>query len=111
MKRLIVCLLFCSFSLFAEREVFHLTLKDHVFYPELLEIPANKKIKLVITNLDDSDEEFDSFDMNREKVIFAKRKATIFVGPLPPGEYEFFGEFHPDTARGKVIAKEPKNAD
>jgi hypothetical protein len=32
-------------------------------------------------------------------------KAIIFVGPLPPGEYPFFGEFNPGTALGKIIVR------
>jgi hypothetical protein len=29
----------------------------------------------------------------------------VRVGPLAPGRYEFFGEFHPNTAKGVVIAE------
>ena len=43
--------------------------------------------------------------MNREKVIPAGSKGIIFIGPLHPGEYSFFGEFFPKTAQGKVIVK------
>ena len=34
-----------------------------------------------------------------------KRKATIFFGPLRPGVYPYFGEFHPETAQGVIIAE------
>jgi hypothetical protein len=40
-----------------------------------------------------------------EKVIAGHTKGTIWVGPLPAGEYKFVGEFHEDTAQGKLIAK------
>ena len=80
-----------------------LNLKNHMFEPSIIKISENTKIKLVIINHDDSPEEFDSFDLNREKVIFANSTATLFVGPLPKGTYYFFGEYHPDTAVGKVI--------
>ena len=33
------------------------------------------------------------------------RKAVVFIGPLAPGEYPFFGEFNPNTALGKVIVE------
>ncbi|GAC29395.1 cupredoxin domain-containing protein [Brumicola pallidula] len=78
-------------------------LKNHIFEPSVITILRNTKIKLIIINHDDSPEEFDSFDLNREKVIFANSKATLFVGPLPTGSYDFFGEYHPETAIGKVI--------
>ena len=60
-------------------------------------------------NLDvylETPEEFDSFDLNREKVIFAQHKVVIFIGPLQPGEYHFFGEYAPNTAQGTVVAIE-----
>nr|WP_245921422.1 cupredoxin domain-containing protein [Bowmanella denitrificans] len=88
----------------AEVEEFELVLKSHLFYPSKLEVPAGRKVKLVIHNQDDTPEEFDSFDLNREKVIFPNRKATVYIGPLKPGVYEFFGEFNPNSARGQVVA-------
>jgi hypothetical protein len=96
--------LFCSPVLSGVTE-FHVQLKDHLFYPSKIFIPANQKVKLIIDNQDNTPEEFDSFSLNREKVIFAKRKATIFIGPLKPGEYSFFGEYNPNTARGTVIVE------
>lgn len=95
-----------SFCIHAETQVFQLVLENHVFTPAELTIPANKKVKIVINNKDDTAEEFDSFDLNRERVIFANRNAIIFVGPLPIGQYEFFGEYHPNSARGVVIVEE-----
>jgi hypothetical protein len=31
--------------------------------------------------------------------------ASVFLGPLEPGEYKFFGDFHQATARGVLVAK------
>lgn len=90
----------------SNKVVYHLTIEDHIFTPATLTIPANKKVKIEIENKDKVAEEFDSFDLNREKVIFAGRKSIIYVGPLPVGTYEYFGEFHPNTARGKIIVVE-----
>lgn len=90
---------------------FNLKLEDNLFFPSRLEVPANTKIKLVIINLDSTPEEFDSFDLNREKVIYPQRQAVIYVGPLKPGEYEFFGEYNPNTARGVLIATETPPGD
>jgi len=60
-------------------------------------------VKLIVYNRDPTPEEFESFELNREKVIMGGAKAVIFIGPLPPGEYPFFGEFHPNTALGKIV--------
>lgn len=100
----LVLSLFCH-SVFAAVVEYHIQLKDHLFFPSRITIPANQKVKLVIDNQDDTPEEFDSFSLNREKVIFANRKASIFIGPLKPGEYPFFGEFNPNTARGTVLVE------
>ncbi|QTH73378.1 cupredoxin domain-containing protein [Pseudoalteromonas xiamenensis] len=89
---------------------FLLVLENHLFTPAKVEVPAGKKVRLVIENKDAEPEEFDSFDLNREKVLFPGRKSVIYIGPLEPGEYRFFGEFSPNTAQGVVVAKEPDNA-
>jgi plastocyanin len=90
---------------FAESPEFHIVIKDHKFVPAEIVVPANTKIKLIIENKDATPEEFESHDMHREKIIAGNKTAKILVGPLKPGTYAYFGEFHEDTARGVVIAK------
>ena len=89
----------------AATPVIDVEIKNHLFIPSEIVIPENTKVKLVIHNRDETDEEFESYELNREKVIIGNRKGVIFVGPLPAGEYPFFGEFFPKTAQGKVIVK------
>ncbi len=89
----------------AETKKFTIEIKDHLFYPAELVVPAHEKVKLIIMNLDPTPEEFESYELNREKVILGKRKGVVFIGPLEPGEYPFFGEFYPETALGKIIAR------
>lgn len=89
----------------AETPVFEITIKDHKFEPAEIEVPVDTKVKLLVKNLDETPEEFESHDLNREKVIPGGKEAPIFVGPLKPGEYKFFGEFNEATAQGKIIAK------
>jgi plastocyanin len=84
---------------------FNLMLEDHKFSPERIEIPAGQKVKLLVENKDATAEEFDSDDLRIEKVIGAKSRGTIWVGPLKAGEYNFMGEYHDKTARGVVVAK------
>lgn len=85
--------------------VFNLTIKDARYLPETVEVPADRKIKLVIKNEGPGSEEFESSDLNREKVIKAGKTAEVTIGPLKPGTYKFIGEFHPQTAQGRIIAK------
>ena len=92
-------------SAVAAKPVFELVIRDHLFYPSELIVPAGHKVKLLISNEDATPEEFESYELNREKVILGGRKTVIFIGPLKAGEYPFFGEFNMATAQGKVIAK------
>ncbi len=106
MRVLVAALLIaCSGLVFAENAEFELVIRDHRFSPSELTVPAGRKIKLLVKNEDPTPEEFESKKLKREKVIPGKSQATIFVGPLAPGEYPFVGEFHESTASGKLIAK------
>ena len=89
----------------AETPEFTIVIKNHRFEPTEVTVPAGKRVKLVIDNRDQTPEEFDSHDLKREKVIAGASKADVWVGPLKPGTYAFVGEYHEDTAKGKLIAK------
>jgi plastocyanin len=80
-------------------------IRNHRFEPAEIKVPAGKKVKLVIENQDPTAEEFESHDLNREKVVPPKGKVTVFVGPLKPGRYPFFGDFHKETAKGVLIVE------
>jgi hypothetical protein len=82
---------------------FEIEIRNHLFQPDTLIVPANTKVKLIIYNRDPTPEEFESYELNREKVILGGRKAIVFIGPLEPGEYPFFGEFNPQTALGSIV--------
>lgn len=84
---------------------YNLIIKNHRFEPAEIVVPAGKKITLIVHNQDSTPEEFESTSLKREKVIVGGGKASIFIGPLKPGRYEFFGEYNEKTARGAVIAK------
>jgi hypothetical protein len=96
--------LFPVLAIAAEPEV-NLVIKDHRFIPSEVKVPAGQKIKLIVENQDATPEEFESHELNREKVIAGKSKAAIFIGPLKPGRYPFIGEFNEKTAKGVVIAE------
>jgi high-affinity iron transporter len=81
--------------------VFH----NHRFVPEQITVPANQKFRLKVQNSDDTADEFESVSLNREKLVPPGQTVTVFLGPLDPGEYKFFGDFHQDTAQGVLVAK------
>ena len=82
-----------------------LTISGHRFVPAELKVPAGRKIKLTVVNTDSSAEEFESYELNREKVVAGNGRIVVFVGPLRPGRYPFFGEFNMNTAKGALIAE------
>ncbi len=82
-----------------------IVIKDHKFSPAEVRVPAGQKVKLIIDNQDATPEEFESAELNREKVIAPKSKAAVWIGPLKPGKYPFMGEFNQATAKGVVIAE------
>jgi len=89
----------------AEAPEFRIVIQDHRFEPAELAIPAGQKVKLVVENRDPTPEEFESYDFNREKIVPGNGRIVVYVGPLKPGRYEYFGEFNPKTARGWLVAK------
>jgi plastocyanin len=100
----LILLLVPMAALAADAEVM-LTLKNNRFSPAELRVPAGKKIKLVLDNQDAGAEEFESYELNREKVIPGNARGFVFIGPLAPGRYPFFGDFHQQTARGVVVVE------
>lgn len=81
------------------------TLKDHVFAPAEIHVPAGQRTVLIVHNQDAGPEEFDSSALKVEKVIVGGTYGTIRLRPLGPGRYPFMGEFHPDTAKGIVVSE------
>lgn len=84
---------------------YHMVIKDHRFTPDSITIPADTRVTLIVTNQDDTPEEFDSIQLRREKVVPAGKDVTILLGPLKPGTYSFIGEYHEDTTKGTVVVQ------
>ena len=101
----IVAVLFSANVASAETKEFKIIIKDHLFIPAETKIPAGERVKLVIDNQDNTPEEFESHDLNREKIISGNSKAIVFVGPVTAGSYKYFGEFNEATAQGLIIAE------
>ena len=81
-------------------------IKDHKFSPSVIELPQGRKIIITVHNQDLTIEEFESIELKREKIVLGNSETKIILAPLKPGEYKFFGDFHQDTAQGKIIIKE-----
>ena len=82
-----------------------ITIKDHVFAPAELHVPAGKRILLKVDNQDPTPEEFESHELKVEKIIPGGSSGVVRFGPLEPGRYPFIGEFNQATAKGVVVAE------
>jgi heme/copper-type cytochrome/quinol oxidase subunit 2 len=83
-----------------------LSLKEHRFSPADVTVPANQKFQIKVTNGDEAPAEFESHDLKVEKIVVPGGTVTVTAGPLKPGTYQFFDDYHPDDAKGTVTAKE-----
>jgi hypothetical protein len=93
------------FAVAADVPELTLRIKDHRFIPAQMDVPANVKFKLIVINEDPTPEEFESHELNREKVVTGKGRIVVFLGPLKPGKYGYYGEFNMKTAQGVLVAK------
>lgn len=84
---------------------YSLVIKNHRFHPAQVRVPAGKRLELTIDNRDATPEEFESPDLHREKLMLGHGRTVVRVGPLSPGRYHFYGEFHRSTAQGDLVAK------
>lgn len=105
MKRLLTIACLFPFASIATGTDFTLSIREHRFQPAELIVPAGQKVKLRVVNRDSAAEEFESRDLNREKIIPGNSTATIYIGPLKPGRYSYVGEFHEKTAHGVIVAQ------
>jgi plastocyanin len=88
----------------ADDPSFSIVLKNNQFVPSEVQIPAGAKVRLVVRNENSTPSEFESTQFHREKIVPPGQEITVFVGPLDPGSYEFFDDFHPET-RGHLVVK------
>lgn len=105
MKHLLFLSLLIPLCAWSADPEFSLVIRDHRFQPAEVTVPANKKVKLLIENRDATPEEFESHELNREKLIPGNASVIVYIGPLAPGRYPFVGEFNEKTAQGAIIVK------
>ncbi len=81
-----------------------IAIRDHQFVPAEVPVSTGVKVELLVRNEQTVPAEFESTALHREKVVLPGTAASVYVGPLDPGRYEFFDDFHPAT-RGVLVVK------
>jgi len=104
MRPLILALLLAATPALADASV-NVILKNHRFSPAVIKVKANEPSMIVLSNEDDTADEFDSSSLKVEKVVPGHAKGNVRLRALAPGRYPFMGEYHAATAQGVVIAQ------
>lgn len=108
LRRTLALLAMAAFALVAaaqELPAFEVVMKDGRFSPERLEVPAGKRVKLVLKNEGRTPAEFENLSMRVEKVLAPGVTSFVVLHNLKPGEYRFLDEFHPQGGSLTVVAK------
>jgi hypothetical protein len=84
--------------------VIKVEMRDGVILPAVIEVPANTRFKLEISNTGKTPVEFESLELKREKTLAAGSTSAIVFRTLDPGTYPVFDDFHPD-AKATLVAK------
>ncbi len=81
-----------------------IVVKDGVFEPKRLEVPAGQRIKFILKNEGPGPLEFENADLHVEKIVAAGAESFV-VFKVPPGEHMFVDEFNIATGELLVIAR------
>jgi len=81
-----------------------LSVRDGGFEPLELKTPSGAKVRIEVTNETGVAIEFESFELNRERVVQPGQKVAVYLSGLSPGRYEFFDDFHPER-KGTLVAE------
>lgn len=84
---------------------FEIRFVGHHFSPQSLDVPAGQALEIVVVNSSRERIEFESFKLNREKVVGPGDSITVHLPPLHAGTYDFFDDFHDDVPEGSIIAR------
>jgi len=89
----------------AELPAYTVVAKNGRLIPNILNVPAGVRFKIVVRNEGRDAIEFESLQLRKEKVLAPGAESFVVIAPLKPGEYDFFDEFHPDTGRSRIVVK------
>lgn len=85
--------------------VYEITSQDGKLTPSRIEVPAERKIKLVLINAGKGALEFEHPDLHIEKVLAPGARSFVVIHKLRAGRYRFIDEYHPNTAFCEIVAK------
>ena len=84
---------------------FEIRYANRQFTPQTLSVPAGMPLEIRVVNASRERIEFESFKLNREKVVEPGETIMVKLPALRPGSYDFFDDFHADVPEGSIVAK------
>jgi hypothetical protein len=75
------------------------------FEPAEIFVPAGAPFQLRVVNGKAEAVEFESFELNRERVVQPGQEIVVYLPALAPGTYRFFDDFHKDAGEGRITAR------
>ena len=85
--------------------VIELRFENRRFTPQTITVPAHQPLTIKVVNASKETIEFESFKLNRERVVGPAETIIIRLPALRPGNYDFYDDFHQDVPEGSIIAK------
>ena len=106
-------LIFIALTVYAEGaspssipgKILEIDFADHRFSPQTLVVQAGQPLQIKVVNSSREKIEFESFSLNREKVIEPGESITVRLPALRAGSYDFFDDFHQDVPEGTIVAR------
>jgi len=74
-----------------------LVLLNNQFSPSEVKVASGERFRIEVQNQGSAPAEFESTDLRVEKIVVPGGKITVMAGPLKPGTYKFFDDYHPET--------------
>ena len=78
---------------------------QHHFVPQKIEVPAGEPLAIHVVNASRERIEFESFKLNREKVVEPGASIVMEIPALRAGTYDFYDDFHDDVPEGTITAR------
>ncbi len=78
---------------------------DGRFEPDELVVKAKTPFRVRVVNAAPEAIEFESFELNRERVVLPGAEIVVYLPALDPGSYKFFDDFHHGAGEGTITAK------
>ncbi|ODT20318.1 MAG: hypothetical protein ABS35_20020 [Kaistia sp. SCN 65-12] len=92
-------------ALGADEPTFRIEFRDGVITPLTLEVPADMRFRIELSNVGTTPVEFESVELRKEKVLGPGNETVMVIRRLAPGSYDFFDDFHLDMPHAVLVAR------